>query len=496
MKPEKEKATWSAARLQHEIDQAIQHGSTLLGIPGGTYRFANQTSLLVTRASSLILEPQGRVELIFSGDEGVNFQHCTDVTFGSLGKDDDENDKAIAIDYDPLPPPEPNFAEKSGITLNMFNCTHMKTYNVVIRAAPFIAVTAFNGGGGHLYQNIRFVPRNNTLASVRDALHFTDLREGPTVKDSIIGFSGDDFFNVHTTLLVVLECSHSNSMCTLINPHVTMGAKRNSVYGTFSLLSHVQKGDILSFYKWPNEDMIIRRIPNSNDSSNTQTNQRDNYTIRHLHPETDPTVLAKAAKMPARTAVSHGWISLTNRTTNYTAEEVWQVHLDTPPPRTVQPGDLVAVDTINCAGAKFIHNTFLNSGCNVGRMKASNVLFQDNFFQHARVPNLEISVLPQWFEGPVEIQDVRFENNIFAFSSKGGKNTKKAINPIHCGPLCEKPGCEFPPACSTCPDCLQDTPWAKHVVFVNNSFLPEKRTNDDQSESFSRNAGQPLEKDS
>jgi len=32
---------------------------------------------------------------------------------------------------------------------------------------------------------------------LRDATHFSDQRVGPTIVDSIIGFTGDDFFNVH-----------------------------------------------------------------------------------------------------------------------------------------------------------------------------------------------------------------------------------------------------------------------------------------------------------
>ena len=41
------------------------------------------------------------------------------------------------------------------------------------------------------------VPADATIIKCDFARHFSDLRRGPLVEDSVVGFSGDDFFNVH-----------------------------------------------------------------------------------------------------------------------------------------------------------------------------------------------------------------------------------------------------------------------------------------------------------
>ena len=40
---------------------------------------------------------------------------------------------------------------------------------------------------------------------------------GPVVEDSLVGHSGDDFFNVHATLMLVLKCGTPTS-CIIVNP--------------------------------------------------------------------------------------------------------------------------------------------------------------------------------------------------------------------------------------------------------------------------------------
>ena len=54
----------------------------------------------------------------------------------------------------------------------------------------------------------------------RDALHFSDQRVGPTIVDSVVGYTGDDLFNIHTTLMVVVKCETATS-CLMVNPHLS-----------------------------------------------------------------------------------------------------------------------------------------------------------------------------------------------------------------------------------------------------------------------------------
>ena len=81
----------------------------------------------------------------------------------------------------------------------------------------YMILTAFNGGGGHVFTRVRFEP--SLGRSNKDAIHFSDQRVGPTIVDSVIGFTSDDLFNIHTTLMVVLSCNGSS--CLMVNPHLT-----------------------------------------------------------------------------------------------------------------------------------------------------------------------------------------------------------------------------------------------------------------------------------
>ena len=54
-------------------------------------------------------------------------------------------------------------------------------------------------------------------------------------------------------------------------------------------------------------------------------------------------------------------------------------------------------------------------------------------FENAHIPNLEMTYLPQFFEGPVEISNITLADNTI---------TGDGPAPIHCGPLCEMLGCQ------------------------------------------------------
>merc|ERR1719230_2557032 len=93
----------------------------------------------------------------------------------------------------------------------------------------------------------------------RDAIHFSDQRVGPTIVDSVIGYTGDDLFNIHTTLMVVVKCETPTS-CLMVNPHLSGPETRNTVYGTNSVMEMVTPGlDKMSFYSWPTKAFVTKR---------------------------------------------------------------------------------------------------------------------------------------------------------------------------------------------------------------------------------------------
>ena len=162
---------------------------------------------------------------------------------------------------------------------------------------------------------------------LRDATHFSDQRVGPTIEDSVIGFTGDDFFNVHSTLMLVLECEAES--CLVINPHL-FDIARNTAYGTNSVMETVIPGtDTMSFYTWPKSDMRSAK-------------QGGPLRVASATEITDPQLLVKAATLVpelegghthpdgdgALAASSGGWTSFTNRTVSWNAKELWRVGFD------------------------------------------------------------------------------------------------------------------------------------------------------------------------
>merc|ERR1711879_712765 len=88
---------------------------------------------------------------------------------------------------------------------------------------------------------------------------------------------------------------------------------------------------------------------------------------------------------------------------------------------------IAQIDTISNAGTTIRNNVLTDTNCNLGRFKSSHSVIEGNVFKNADIPNLELTWLPQFFEGPVMLTNVSVVNNII----EGEGNV-----PIHCGPFC------------------------------------------------------------
>eukprot|EP01047_Picozoa_sp_COSAG01_P071121 COSAG01_NODE_10957_length_2039_cov_4.858763_1_plen_409_part_00 len=253
-----------AKALQQHIAAAIASGAHSLTIAGGTYHFGT-ANLEIEGATALFLLSPQPVQLVFSGSAGVNITSCVDLSLGNW-----TIDYADAADHHAGA--KTTVSTSSGgsdaITLNLLNSTRVSVTDVSILHAKFMVVTAFNGGGDHHFTRLRFAPTIGRHC--RDALHFTDQRIGSTFENCTvrpcaacaaaasfspprpclllilligwagwtgaqIGFSGDDLFNMHTTLMVVLKCESPTS-CLMVNPHLSDKSRRNTVYGSNSVM--------------------------------------------------------------------------------------------------------------------------------------------------------------------------------------------------------------------------------------------------------------------
>lgn len=451
----------SAEDLQAALTVAIQDGEATFTIPGGTYHFANNTSLLIHDAADLSIRAPEPVELIFSGSAGVSFVNAARVTI--------EN---IAIDYDPLPT-----TSYSSITYALVNSSDVFTEDLTIRSAPYMAVTAFTGGGNHTFRRLRFDPHPGARwASQRDAIHFSDVRTGPTIEDSSIGWCGDDFLNIKNTLMLLLRCTSASS-CIVIDPHVA--GEQPIPFGGTSVLATARPGDRFSFYEWPSHDMVMPQL-------NVSIAQGASMVTNLERISASPTLAADAARLEKSIVGVWPWTAWTNQTMPFGTGELWRVDFLAKLPETVwrraEQGQatLINIDSISCMRSRVRNSNFTNTGSQLGRFKSPHGEIFGNKFDPGRGEyNLEFSALPQWLEGPVRLTDIAVAHNVFVSRGASSELSHNRL-PFHCGPRCEATctrGAAHPQCmhvsdtapCPGCPNCSQPTPWAS-VTAWNNSI--------------------------
>lgn len=178
----------SSAELQAQLNAAIRSRVATFTVPPGSYNFSTY-NFNIAGASDLRVQGTGAT-LWFSKTAGVNISNSDRLHISGL-----------SINYSNLP------RTRSGIpavTYNLLNCSDIISEDITIYKAPFFSVTAFNGGGGHVFRRFN-LPNDTTVdpkskrpvdpwPHERDAFHFTDLRRGVVVEDSHAAGFGDDFF--------------------------------------------------------------------------------------------------------------------------------------------------------------------------------------------------------------------------------------------------------------------------------------------------------------
>jgi len=68
---------------------------------------------------------------------------------------------------------------------------------------------------------------------------------------------------------------------------------------------------------------------------------------------------------------SGGWTQFTNKTVSWNAKELWRVTFDGAVPTGVERASIITIDTIANIGAKILNTKFVNTTCNLGRIKSS-----------------------------------------------------------------------------------------------------------------------------
>jgi len=139
----------TAPELQAQLNAAIAKRSAAFTIPPGLYNFT-RVNFNISGAANFRVVAAG-VTVLFGGTAGVNISNSENVHISGL-----------SINY--YNPPHGRLGVP-GITYNLLNCTDVVSEDITIYKAPFFSVTAFNGGGGHVFR--RFHLPNGAFVDLR-----------------------------------------------------------------------------------------------------------------------------------------------------------------------------------------------------------------------------------------------------------------------------------------------------------------------------------------
>ena len=453
-----------AARLQSALDAAITAGDATFSVPPGDYNFST-ANFDIHNARDLAIKADD-VTLWFACTTAAP-SRCAGV---NISNSERVNISGLTIDYHD--PPHGRLGVP-GITFNLLNCTDVVSERITIVRAPFFSVTAFNGGGGHVFRqfnlsNVTADKGPDPLPHQRDAFHFTDLRRGVTLEDSFVAGCGDDFFNAHNTIMVVLAHESPTSLL-IVNPHlqnVQRGkdgiiSNRNTVYGTNCALQNLRSGDSISFYGWP-ECVSSNGGPPAKGIRCTQPDQFVPPLIAGGILVAEPPDGVEDASTVAAAAVLAHEVATNHSTQSFDASDVWRVRFQAAVPPAVTPGTLVNLDAFSTPRSVVRNNSFTGTRYNLGRWKSNDGVIANNSFASAGAPNLEISPLLQFFEGNLPlVRGVTVEGNMIV---------GEGANPIHCSAMCSR---DLPNASNPyCPECTADGPFAADTTVANNTILP------------------------
>jgi len=126
---------------------------------------------------------------------------------------------------------------RGGFTWTLNNCSAIVTENVTIHSGGNMGFHESAGAGGNAYRGVKIVRRpgsSGLLALNADGFHSDSVGIGPTLEDSEISFTGDDFLNIHNRMLVICRALGDNAL---------------AIVDVGNTLHALRPGDSLSFYQ-------------------------------------------------------------------------------------------------------------------------------------------------------------------------------------------------------------------------------------------------------
>lgn len=311
---------------------------------------------------------------------------------------------------------------RKGITLHTHNSSRCRFLDVRIHSASYMAVTEYDGVGGHSYERITVGRRPNlrsatercgkpdkprlclaVVSSNADVFHSSGCRDGPHLRRVSFSYAMDDYLNVHSRAQVV-AARLSNHSLLIIDPRLARddAVADDSPYGTAETLPHVRGGDVFTFHVVSTLAQVARATVASTrsttDASHVAIAKGARAVINGPHcgakPPLNPISFLPSATSPNR---------------------LWVVEFTAPLADAISPCTLANLESWPNAGA-VVEDSHFFGGIDGLRWKSSNGRISNNLWENAlsnSATGLEVTPLQSYLEGPLAIANVSISGNTF-----------------------------------------------------------------------------------
>lgn len=268
------------------------------------------------------------------------------------------------------------------------------------------------------------------LLNQADAFHSSDMDHAPLFDRVHFKMMLDDYFNFQTTLLFVLEVK--GTTLTVVHAHTSdqpddIGDDGKPIvdewYGTTEPLSRVQAGEDLIFYD-PVDFHEMGRVSTKSaaqllspatDQDSPLAKKADRlFQLFGAGPTCKPTNASDSC-LP----FDYPSFSRQHYPLQRLRASVYEVELVAAPPVQNRPGAMAAVPyalqiaKTQTKGAIIKNSLFEDSAAFFGRWKSSHSRLENSVFRGNGNPELEMQLLPTFYEGPIHIENITITNCSF-----------------------------------------------------------------------------------
>jgi hypothetical protein len=315
-----------------------------------------------------------------------------------------------------------------GFNYVVANSSQCVTEDLTILSSGYIAIQEVDGEGGHIYDNVRIEPSaGRFVASTADGFHSTDVDVGPTLRHCSFSRLLDDYFNVQSSLLLVMATNDTKAdsslnsdpasaptLLTVVHPHTNdqfVDGFTDLLYSTAEPLRRVRPGDRLRFF----DPVTFERL--------------DDVTVMEVPVQLDAganTTLGRAADALFDVLNQPPYDFKRFQPEGYKLQHfrssVYSVKLGRSPLPQLRKGLPVpyVVESLRTRAprARVVDSTFSHSTGLFGRWKSSDSVIERNTFSYTHQLHLELEMIPSFYEGPVLVSNFSLKGNHF-FVPKG-----------------------------------------------------------------------------